>query len=527
VIADNVFVSPGAVLLINDNSGLVTKRISIDLGGTVVNQGTITMDDQNLGQGQPLEISNSGIFNNLTNGRVFIQDVYGGSAILNTIHGGFENDGEIHIMNTGTIAPVIDNRNLFFNNNLITISNAGNTAIFSRGSITNTGRIEVTNAPQGFISASFGSFNNSPTGSLLYTGTGIGRIGISNSLVFTNSGDIQLFSAQPFDIICTTGATINFSDGTIGGTGTIRWCNTNIGSDLAPGNSPGRITVASDLIFSGVYEVEIAGLGGRAQPDGHDHLQIDGNLSFNGEISVSLIDDFIPENGDRFEIINCGGACAGNYDNVIVGGGSNWIIDAQNNSVWLEYNNVALPVMLANFTGRRVAAKEVSLTWATSFEIENSGFGLERSTNGQDWEEIAFINAIENNRDTYYERTYFFSDDLPSTDAYYYRLRQVDFNGSTTFSNFIYVPGVSTAIEIFPNPIASGEYLTIANTSHQNPELYGKIITSIGEEIVGEFAIPAGNHQIKLPDLGQGMYFLVVEGLNGSYFVQRLLVNTQ
>src|SRR5690606_8045842 len=59
------------------------------------------------------------------------------------------------------------------------------------------------------------------------------------------------------------------------------------------------------------------------------------------------------------------------------------------------YKSSALPVSLSNFDVK-LKANEVALTWQTVSENNNKGFAIERSHNGTDWTQIAFINGNNN-----------------------------------------------------------------------------------------------------------------------------------
>jgi len=111
-----------------------------------------------------------------------------------------------------------------------------------------------------------------------------------------------------------------------------------------------------------------------------------------------------------------------------------------------------LPVKLESFTGT-VLRKDVKLIWVTLFEINNSGFEIERQSGGR-WEIAGFVKGAGN---TNSRISYEFTDKNLESGKYLYRLKQIDFNG-----NFIYLElgkelevGIPAKYDIsqnYPNP---------------------------------------------------------------------------
>ena len=118
-------------------------------------------------------------------------------------------------------------------------------------------------------------------------------------------------------------------------------------------------------------------------------------------------------------------------------------------------SNDPLPVQMLSFTGSSFE-KYNELNWVTATETNNSGFDIERSASGFDWEKIGFVGGAGNSISN---KIYSFKDNQISADAYYYRLKQVDFNGKYAYSKTIYInrnQKSETVIKsIFPNPFQS------------------------------------------------------------------------
>jgi hypothetical protein len=108
-----------------------------------------------------------------------------------------------------------------------------------------------------------------------------------------------------------------------------------------------------------------------------------------------------------------------------------------------------LPIELISFTGQKTSSANV-LNWSTISEKDNDYFVLERSTNGKDFIAIA---TIEGNGTSTSGHSYQFIDNNPPSENVYYRLKQVDFNGTYHFSNVIVIEASKTEdVFIYPNP---------------------------------------------------------------------------
>jgi PKD repeat protein len=121
--------------------------------------------------------------------------------------------------------------------------------------------------------------------------------------------------------------------------------------------------------------------------------------------------------------------------------------------------NNPLPVSWASFDGRRISKNEVALNWSTASEKNNQFFEVERSLDGQIWDVLAKVNSKQNsNKLTHYD----FIDIKATEDVYYYRIRQVDFDGKSSYSKII-----SVNAEIESEPIIHKLYYTESSSSIQ------------------------------------------------------------
>lgn len=92
----------------------------------------------------------------------------------------------------------------------------------------------------------------------------------------------------------------------------------------------------------------------------------------------------------------------------------------------------------------------VLLSWNTTNESNINYFGIERSKDGNKWEQIDKVKGKNNSNQVI---NYQYTDSLPLAGAQYYRLKQTDLNGNFTYSTIVYADFVSAnsvEVLIFP-----------------------------------------------------------------------------
>jgi len=111
-----------------------------------------------------------------------------------------------------------------------------------------------------------------------------------------------------------------------------------------------------------------------------------------------------------------------------------------------------VPVELSAFSAN-VEGQDVILTWVTQSELNNFGFEVQRSEDGVMFGKIAFI---QGNGTTSIPKEYTFVDEKLNFGEYYYRLKQVDLDGGSEFSEIIEaiieIPKDYVLYQNYPNP---------------------------------------------------------------------------
>jgi len=173
----------------------------------------------------------------------------------------------------------------------------------------------------------------------------------------------------------------------------------------------------------------------------------------------------------------------------------------------LPFDNGTIPVELAFFKGS-VVDRQVFLEWQTESETNNFGFEVERQTS-RNWSTIGFI---EGHGTTTILQKYLFIDKLTNiladTNTIRYRIKQIDFDGSFSYSNEIEItipiPSELQLDQNFPNPFNPITQIRYSIPKSDHVKL--KIYNIAGQEvktIVDEFQ-PSGYYQISWDGTGKG-----------------------
>ncbi len=169
-----------------------------------------------------------------------------------------------------------------------------------------------------------------------------------------------------------------------------------------------------------------------------------------------------------------------------------------------------LPVGLTEFSGTfGEVTRSNEITWVTSSETNNDYFNLERSTDGQNFTPIA---DIEGKGNSTVETRYNYFDPVETENTYYYRLKQVDFNGDYSYSQVITIrtewDEENFFGSIYPNPAASSFNITTSPRNQALPitvALYNSQAQLIRtEELAG--STNASTYGIDVSELKSGVY---------------------
>ncbi len=186
-------------------------------------------------------------------------------------------------------------------------------------------------------------------------------------------------------------------------------------------------------------------------------------------------------------------------------------------------DGTSFPVELLDFTAVP-QGEEVQLRWTTAQEVNNSHFVIERSLDRQRFEAIGQrLGAGNANKQIDYQ----FVDAQPQEGLNYYRLKQVDFDGSFTYSEVRSVAFALTErltlLRAYPNP--AQEQLTVELSLPMATTLQYDVIDAQGRSVMQQqVSLGAGLQSLTLPlnALSAGVYLLRLQA-DGQQLRQRFV----
>lgn len=113
------------------------------------------------------------------------------------------------------------------------------------------------------------------------------------------------------EIVLASGAITLWQTGTLTGGGGLVQANVINHGVVAPGNSPGLLTIDGNFtqMATGILEMELGGTG----MGEFDVLRVLGNVNLDGGLSLSLINGYTPNEGDVFQILETSGVLTGAF----------------------------------------------------------------------------------------------------------------------------------------------------------------------------------------------------------------------
>ncbi len=178
--------------------------------------------------------------------------------------------------------------------------------------------------------------------------------------------------------------------------------------------------------------------------------------------------------------------------------------------------NDPLPVTLVSF-GAQPENNTVQLSWKTTAESNSSHFLVQRSTEGREFTEIGRVEAAGNSEGT---RSYGFTDDTapaqPAPSLLYYRLKQVDRDGTNIFSRVVTAQMQARqdmeGVVLLGNPVSDGLRFRYRAAGHEKVrirlrDVTGKLLDSVSRQL------SPGEHELSLAmqKLPAGLYLAEVQ----------------
>lgn len=170
-----------------------------------------------------------------------------------------------------------------------------------------------------------------------------------------------------------------------------------------------------------------------------------------------------------------------------------------------------LPIQLISFDVK-AQSDGVLANWTTSNETNNDYFTLERSFDGEDFEDVLRVKGAGTTReDRYYEVL----DNPGSAGDIYYRLKQTDFDGKTSISytRRVRLEVTPFFVKMYPNPVDGNEFNIVLPASDYAASV--QIMNSAGQ-VVYSGTTRSSTNTLNVSELPRGIYFVRVMANTGA-----------
>jgi hypothetical protein len=182
----------------------------------------------------------------------------------------------------------------------------------------------------------------------------------------------------------------------------------------------------------------------------------------------------------------------------------------ENTATWriddLTFNPTNIvPLNLTSFNAS-FNGKISELKWSTVNESNIKGFSIEKSSNGSEYREVAFIAA----NNTASQNNYSLDDANLGSGSNFYRIKIISNDGSVKYSNIVVINNKqSIKAELFPNPVIANVTVT---HSKANAGAVIRVLNIAGKQIK-TYAVQAGAVQsaLSVSELIRGNYVLIFE----------------
>ena len=212
----------------------------------------------------------------------------------------------------------------------------------------------------------------------------------------------------------------------------------------------------------------------------------------------------------------------------VSGSGSRDEFGIDNIMISAGFAQAPLPVSLIDFRAQIVTENNL-ISWKTVFEQNNRGFELQRSENGINFQTLEFINSRAYMGNSHDEINYSFIDKQAEGRSWYYRLRQLDDDGRTSFSPVVVCQRKNVfSVHVygpFPNPVINEFELEI--NTYRSGVFFITVVDMAGHSIVEKnLTLRAGKNKVKISSVSwsKGQYQICVVSAEGSCREKKLLI---
>ncbi len=173
-----------------------------------------------------------------------------------------------------------------------------------------------------------------------------------------------------------------------------------------------------------------------------------------------------------------------------------------------------LPISLLDLRATP-AENKILINWSTASETNNAGFYLEKSTQGDSFSQIGWIPG-HGTTNTQYDYQ-FIDSEVEKNRTYYYKLKQIDFDGTSSYSDIVSarLSGQGVQVSAWPNPFNTSTNL-ISNLQ-QDKFVEAWVVNAIGQEVdqLTRKELSKGSHpfifDLQAKNCKPGIYTVIVK----------------
>jgi len=182
-------------------------------------------------------------------------------------------------------------------------------------------------------------------------------------------------------------------------------------------------------------------------------------------------------------------------------------------------NETALPVTLVRFDGAK-KGNSTLLTWETSEESANKGFEIQRGGTSSGWQTVGFVGGQTEDGNSNTLLRYSFSDETPMRGKNYYRLKQIDWDGSFQYSRIVVLDFQADGkyLVLYPNPVTGG---AVTLDLPESGTLEVKIYNAFGVQVK---VFKQTSRVLDVKELSSGKYVIKTTTENGQIYEKSFMI---
>ncbi|MCP3927579.1 MAG: T9SS type A sorting domain-containing protein [Bacteroidetes bacterium] len=197
--------------------------------------------------------------------------------------------------------------------------------------------------------------------------------------------------------------------------------------------------------------------------------------------------------------------------------------EVEDYTVNIKATPVYNPVDLINFHAKAVENRYIRLDWKTATEENNAGFELQRGTDGKRFIPIRWIEG--NGTSLELQQYQYVDKEVENNQIYYYRLKQVDFDGTFEYSGIqsSVVRYSDAGFAVYPSPASDRIYVKTEEDLNQQKDITFELFDALGRKVLIQ-SLDQKETSISITQIPTGVYFYKIIKRTGTLKSDKILV---